>query len=552
MEGGRSDAASACIGIVVAGMCLISCSLPALGAGQSALSFTDHIDGASIWQNATDLEAIGDGFPAYRCAGSAGANASASWIKDRFAELGLVTWLEEFDFWGWDLRDRPEMNVIYSNATGEQSRGLGTFQAEQFSSPSLAADGIKGVVLLPLPATASMNQFASMPFNSAMWSGIGITDKVVLIGREVRWNSAWEEALAHKLAVERPSALVYFYSQSWTSGWSTMFMSSSGGLPLSNKGDYLLSNSVPAGHIDAQDSEWLLARMGEGNVSARLSINSTIGVWAQKNVVAKLPGSNESAPMIMLTAHYDSVMDPGFCDNAASVASLLEIAKELRDLAATGEYPGADMVRFVAFTGEEQSMVGSTYYYASHASEMSRVRAVVNLDCLGGTRFIHSITADGGGLDLDRRVDDIAGQMGMAAMAVDDTSDQATFLDPQYAAQSLEFLWELSPSIASGAQPVASSIGLFSGPLTPQDAATYGQMGWIHTSRDDSGFALSTGWITADGLREQAKVALALLLEIPGQGGPSAGPENALLITLVLIVVAVAVVVVFLLRRGRA
>ena len=67
-----------------------------------------------------------------------------------------------------------------------------------------------------------------------------------------------------------------------------------------------------------------------------------------RNIVAEKPGSSNSEEIILVGAHYDSVLgSPGANDNGSGVAALLELARLLADqeLART--------VRFVAFVNEE-------------------------------------------------------------------------------------------------------------------------------------------------------------------------------------------------------
>lgn len=550
MEGAKGKFLTPGVAALVGCLFMIQAIVPVANAAPTSALPADQIDGDEIWRNARQLETLGESFPAFRCAGSGGANASASWIHDQFTELGYETWYEEFQFWGWDLLYRPEMMVAYADEKGVHTRILETFQVEQFSYPSTNAT-FADLVLLPLPSTASPETFSDLSYDDS-WASIDISGKVVLVGREVRWNLNLEHGLVQKLEASRPRALVYYYSQVWTTPWEKMFMGSSGGRPLSDKGDYLFSNYIPVGHLDVQDSDWLLGQMNRMNVSARLRIDSRSGNWAQRNVVAKLPGSVETGPMVLLTAHYDSVMTPGFCDNAASVSTMLEVAKAIKVQAENGDYKPTSTILFVAFTGEEMDLVGSAYYYSSHAEEMARVKAVINLDCLGAATFSYSSTNDEEGLDLEQRVMELATEMGVQVRAMEGSSDQQTFIDPQSVIQSVDSYWGISPSMPEVVNKVESSIGLFSGPLVPQDIVTYGQLGWIHTSRDSSDYSFSSGWITNQSLEEQAKVVRTLLMEVAGTEESAGGYESlTVFVVISLLLVTGAVSFYFLSRRMR-
>jgi hypothetical protein len=533
---------------------VIVCTVPAQVSIGATSAGTVELDGSSIWRNATDLEQVGTSYPANRCAGSAGANASAALILSRFQQLGLEAWTEGFQFYGWDLALEPSMEVIYLNGSSEETFTLTSFQAEQFSAPTLS-DGARGeLVLLPLPSTISRGSFSGLSYNPSGWQGIDVHDRIVLVGREVRWNPEYEAGLAEKLR-EGPAALVFFYSQPWSLSYEVMFSASSGGMPLSYAGTYLHDHSVPAGHIDAVDTGWLLDKLDQGNISAKIRIDSTEGIWTQSNVVALLPGQSEDADQILLTAHYDTVMDGGFCDNAASVAIMIEVAAKLAEMRDGGALDPSCAIRFIALTGEELGLVGSSYYFAMHANEMGEVRAVVNIDCLGAGVMSRSTTDSSQGIDLDELVDRCVADAGISSIIDEGSSDHQSFLYPRDVAWQIQSLWGICPQIGSEATSVTSSICLSSLPLTPLDPYPPGHPGWIHTSRDSSSFCSSSGWVTEDNLEGQGNVVLALCLDLLGtaqDSDDSAPPLPVLTMVAVLVLVAAAIFLIVVLRRRAA
>lgn len=547
----RNIAIALFLGGVLSGAIFL-CAIPAT-SGEEGLETPPIalVSGRSIWENGTLLEQLGATYPAYRCAGSAGANASAQWILSRFKALGLESWYEEFQFFGWDLRSRPVMEISFVNQTGVHNSTLDSFQAEQFSFPTGLGGSTGALVSLPLPETSSISYLTDLSYDPTLWRDLDVHDKVVLVGREVRWNSAWESGLVEKLQ-EGPSALVFYYSQSWTSSWEVMYMPSSGGRPLSTQGSYLYSNMIPVGHLDQGDSSWLLSLMEEGNVSANVTIDATTGLWAQRNVVAELPGMGDPDTKVMLTAHYDSVMDPGFCDNAASVSAMLEVASVLAEMKDKVDYRPKYTLLFVAFTGEEMGLIGSTYYYAKHSDEMDRVRAVINIDCLGASTMTRTPTMGGGGLDLGEKVDQAALELGLSLHLEEGASDQQSFLSPQQVAQLMWQRWGRSPSLPLDPTTVESSIGIFSGPLSPRETEAYGQAGWIHTSRDTSGYSLFSGWVTEKNLEDQTKVVLMVCIDVAGTAVDQSAFEPLIPFVIIASVCVVAVAMFYFLRRGRS
>ncbi|HEV7589676.1 MAG TPA: M20/M25/M40 family metallo-hydrolase [Longimicrobium sp.] len=113
-----------------------------------------------------------------------------------------------------------------------------------------------------------------------------------------------------------------------------------------------------------------------------------------RNVVAILRGSNPAlaGEAVIVGAHYDHLghggsfsMAPGDSsihngadDNASGVAAMLDVARRL----ARGPRPARSIV-FIAFTGEEEGLLGSSFYAGHPAVPLDRTRAMLNLDMVG-------------------------------------------------------------------------------------------------------------------------------------------------------------------------
>ena len=105
-----------------------------------------------------------------------------------------------------------------------------------------------------------------------------------------------------------------------------------------------------------------------------------------RNVVATRLGKTEPDTFLVLGAHYDSrarnlgdprAAAPGADDNASGTSGLLELARILSQVE-TG-----CSIRLIAFSGEEQGLVGSTSYARKAAAEKHKIRAMLNMDMIG-------------------------------------------------------------------------------------------------------------------------------------------------------------------------
>lgn len=108
-------------------------------------------------------------------------------------------------------------------------------------------------------------------------------------------------------------------------------------------------------------------------------------VWGRRvsNLDAELPGRTKPEEIILLGAHYDSVLGcPGAGDNASGVAALLELARILRQ-SGVGR-----TVRFAAFVNEEPpffftSRMGSVVYAREQRAAGAKVAAMFSLETIG-------------------------------------------------------------------------------------------------------------------------------------------------------------------------
>jgi Zn-dependent M28 family amino/carboxypeptidase len=134
---------------------------------------------------------------------------------------------------------------------------------------------------------------------------------------------------------------------------------------------------LPVLSIAAEDAAFLRRLLAHGEVKLKLDVQNSFGPAVQeRNVVADLEGADKKE-MVLLTAHFDS-WDPsqGANDNGVGVAAVLDGARLLKSLNIRPRHT----IRFVFFSGEEQSDLGSRAYVTQHKTELDDVRAVINTD----------------------------------------------------------------------------------------------------------------------------------------------------------------------------
>lgn len=144
----------------------------------------------------------------------------------------------------------------------------------------------------------------------------------------------------------------------------------------------------------AKAREWLIDQCNSMGYGVRLEdavwVDENGTQYSGTNLVMERPG--ESERMIVIGAHYDSVMTNGADDNASGVGLLLETAENC-----SGREDLPYTIRFILFDIEEPGCYGSQYYVSQlSGEERERIACMINLDtlCGGDNMYLY-----GGGYD---------------------------------------------------------------------------------------------------------------------------------------------------------
>ncbi|MGB8131968.1 MAG: M20/M25/M40 family metallo-hydrolase [Candidatus Angelobacter sp.] len=85
------------------------------------------------------------------------------------------------------------------------------------------------------------------------------------------------------------------------------------------------------------------------------------------NIIGEIPGSEQRSQIVVVAAHLDSWdLGSGAIDDGFGVAAVLDAARLILAL----ELKPLRTIRFILFTGEEQGLLGSRAYLASHQAEL--------------------------------------------------------------------------------------------------------------------------------------------------------------------------------------
>lgn len=96
-------------------------------------------------------------------------------------------------------------------------------------------------------------------------------------------------------------------------------------------------------------------------------------------------GPFQSAPPLIVAAHFDTVQgSPGADDNASALTVLLHVARQVRAMRLVKP------IRFIAFNLEEENLLGSSAYAARLRKNREAIQGAIVLECVGYASHLHN------------------------------------------------------------------------------------------------------------------------------------------------------------------
>lgn len=132
---------------------------------------------------------------------------------------------------------------------------------------------------------------------------------------------------------------------------------------------------IPVVGVAQAQKHRLRALLAAGRLKLTVSTAAHRGLTSH-NVLAERRRRDQTGPVVMVSAHYDTVIGaPGANDDGSGTVLTLELARVLRRL------PTAATLRFALWGSEEQGLIGSRYYVAQlPQAERDRILAVYQND----------------------------------------------------------------------------------------------------------------------------------------------------------------------------
>jgi len=154
-------------------------------------------------------------------------------------------------------------------------------------------------------------------------------------------------------------------------------LEATGAIRFNRKGE------IPGLGVSKETGLHILRAAGGEPARIRIETHDSFVRAQSRNIIGDLVGRKKPEEMVIVCGHYDGhdISQAG-ADNGSGVATIIEAARLLAPHAGVLDRT----VRFICFGSEEIGLIGSAAYAKKHAKELERIRLVVNVDCIGGTR----------------------------------------------------------------------------------------------------------------------------------------------------------------------
>lgn len=136
----------------------------------------------------------------------------------------------------------------------------------------------------------------------------------------------------------------------------------------------------------AAASVWIrdtIAAIADSNPASGASVALFPHSFVQSSIVAKIPGSNPNASVIILGAHMDSINSrntsgraPGADDDGSGSVNLMEAFRVL----VTSGFKSTNPIEFQWYAGEEAGLLGSQAIAVSYKNSGVKVKGMLQFD----------------------------------------------------------------------------------------------------------------------------------------------------------------------------
>jgi hypothetical protein len=360
------------------------------------IALAEQVDGNSAWRFVEKL--VSEEFTG-RLSGTEGADKSAEWIANVFQMYGLKpggskdedSYFQPFNVPLYEIRVPTSLSII----SGQHEEPL-SYNKDFTVMPFSGSGSIKAPVIFAGYGISNPSQ------DYDEYARIDVKDKIVVIIRKAPAFSAFSETHQSftnkiKLAREKGAKGILFADMPdeknpYPMNMKAVYAHSSESMPIFFISSLLVDKLLNSVSTDLRsivyqiDHEQKPASMPL-NIMLDMICTVSKSIEETSNVIGYLPARTETADSILITAHYDHLgldhidgsLYAGANDNASGTGTLMEIARAITHQCFTIDVN----IVFIAFSGEEEGLIGSFHYVRHPLFPIKNIRAVFNMDMVG-------------------------------------------------------------------------------------------------------------------------------------------------------------------------
>lgn len=344
---------------------------------------------ASVARYLADVAWLADDARGGRGLGTPGLAASADWLEERFAEIGLAPAAGDGGY-------RQSFAAVAGVERGPATRL--TVAGDDVTAADFVVPGFSASAAISAPVVFAGWGLVSDEHGIDDYADVNVEGRIALVRRFAPQDGAFEDDSLRR----RLSDLRYKAFTAREHGAVGLLIAD-----LAVDGDGQEEAPLPAMRVDPQGGAGIAVavikrawaeRILEGPADVSLTTDVVEHAHEVDNIVGRLSAGQRLPGAVVLGAHYDhlgfggaSSLAPdahephnGADDNASGTAALLEAA---RVLSARRDELGRDVI-FVAFTGEENGLLGSSHFTREPppGAAPEGLVAMLNMDMVGRLR----------------------------------------------------------------------------------------------------------------------------------------------------------------------
>jgi hypothetical protein len=344
-----------------------------------------------------------------RQTGTKGGVLSAEWIRDMFQGFGLKpasakdsSYLQTYRAPCFNLL--PEVSFMLTTKDGNEPF---VYKQDFVPSPGSGSGTATGVISFVGYGISN----PEMDYDD--YKGIDVKNKIVLLLRKAPTSISLPETDSYfttKISNAKEHGaigVIIVEKEGEKNPYSMLSKSTTGSLnsdipavfvPVGIANQILAPSDITVLELQKKIDDSQAPASMSVKAGAYIKVTMSVETKETSNVVGFIPSEDPNREeSILITAHYDHLgkdlvngdFYPGANDNASGTAVLLETA---RVLSSNCYIPSINIV-FIAFSGEEEGLLGSAYYIENPMFPLDKTLAVLNMDMAGtGTGDIYAGT----------------------------------------------------------------------------------------------------------------------------------------------------------------